>query len=445
MMTEEQKKEYLDWETKRKEECPQRASGSCHLVNGEIGWVHGMGRKTCDECFALGGEKGGEEFRTGKVKEWIEYVKKNLHGADRHILKVVKEKYMKAEEFEAAMSNPEVVFAAHRAEAWANVKPTWEMAESFIRSMMSRGLAGNKVELTVKGERHVSCFGTTLEGERVQEPCPSLMKSDDGVHHYCNACKCGDKKLARLDEKPFDKLDYPYLECAREMRGFSNFNDGSSSGIVDRVVCISLDRRRDRWERFERNIRTTKWPFGPVLRFRAVDGPKLPQPVGWKEGGGTWGCLQSHRQVLERAIMDDVKCLMVLEDDAVFAEGFREKVFDFLKKVPRNWDALMLGGQHIGQPKVNPIRISDGVYKCLNCQRTHGYLIRGNLLRTFYKTLVSWKPDMEGHTDKIMGPLFSQYNVYAPDPFLIGQDEGRSDISGKVLDVKWWPRMEVSE
>jgi len=69
--------------------------------------------------------------------------------------------------------------------------------------------------------------------------------------------------------------------------------------------------------------------------------------LGWKKGPSTWGCLCSHRLVLEQAIDDGVDSLLILEDDVCFDEYFREGVEAFLSQVPEDWDGLMFGGQHV--------------------------------------------------------------------------------------------------
>jgi hypothetical protein len=199
----------------------------------------------------------------------------------------------------------------------------------------------------------------------------------------------------------------------------------------DRVVVISLARRPERLAGFERELKDMDWPFAWPEVFRAVDGNLVPSPETWQSGGGAWGCMQSHRQILERAIMDGVDKLLVLEDDACLAPEFAERVGAFLTTVPADWDQLMLGGQHMTG---SAVPWSPGIVRCRNCQRTHAYAIRGKFLKDLYRV---WST-RQGHCDHIMGPLQAGYNVYAPDPFLIGQDRGKSDISGKVNPRKFW-------
>jgi hypothetical protein len=199
-----------------------------------------------------------------------------------------------------------------------------------------------------------------------------------------------------------------------------------------RVVVINLRRRADRLASFHQHLQERDWPFGTPERFEAIDGAKVPTPPGWSSGGGAWGCMQSHRQVLEHAIQDDVSSVLVLEDDLVLRPGFADEVKRFLRAAPDDWDQLMLGGQHMRTPE--PVK--PGVVRCKNTQRTHAYAIRGRMLRDLYARWCS--PESTNHCDHIMGPFQEGYRVYAPEPFLCGQARGLSDISGSHNPGKFW-------
>ncbi len=205
--------------------------------------------------------------------------------------------------------------------------------------------------------------------------------------------------------------------------------------LFDQVWVINLKRLPDRLERFRNGLKNGGWPFREPCLFEAIDGAKVGVPRFWRTGAGSYGCLRSHLCLLERAIMDDVASLLVLEDDAVFRTTFGADVKRFLAKVPGDWECLMLGGQHCNSL---PVPIGEGVVRAgggRGIQRSHCYALRGmEVMKTLYKT---WA-NAAVHCDWVMGPCMTGFKTYAPDPFLVGQGEGKSDISGGINPTKFW-------
>ena len=200
--------------------------------------------------------------------------------------------------------------------------------------------------------------------------------------------------------------------------------------MIDKVYLINLKRRPDRLANFRKLQNEKGWKLPEPIIFEAIDGNKVGTPDFYTAGGGAFGCRQSHISVLERAVMDDVNSLLVLEDDVTWHTGAWEQLETFLNTVPDDWQQLMLGGQHIQSAE----SIAPGVSRCLNTQRTHAYAIRGgaikDLLRLWYKC--------NSHIDHIMGGWQAGYRVYSPEPFIFGQDRGQSDISGANNPAKFW-------
>jgi hypothetical protein len=209
----------------------------------------------------------------------------------------------------------------------------------------------------------------------------------------------------------------------------------------DRVVLINLKRRPDRFKRVQEALHECRWPFKWPELVEAVDGFEAAIPPHFTRGPGAWGCLRSHHQVLERAIADRVKSILILEDDVCFVENFRESVEQFLQLVPGDWEQLMIGGQH-RHSAPRPDLIKPGVLRCFGCERTHCYAVRGEYLS---RLIGRWTDggtfNGNGHCDWIMGrdpDLQPKHRVFAPEFFLAGQERSLSDVNHRVTPRQFW-------
>ncbi len=198
------------------------------------------------------------------------------------------------------------------------------------------------------------------------------------------------------------------------------------------VTLINLKRRPDRLTTALQTIRSCNWPFPKPEIFPAIDGDLVPVPHGWKAGGGAWGCRQSHVAILQDCIMRQTEPVLVLEDDICLRSTFRADCERFFAAVPSDWECLMLGGQHMSEPR----KVKPGVVRCMNTQRTHAYAIRGRFLRDLYSRWAA--PAQVQHIDWTFGPMQGIYRTYAPDPFLFGQARSHSDICGRTNPAKFW-------
>jgi hypothetical protein len=130
----------------------------------------------------------------------------------------------------------------------------------------------------------------------------------------------------------------------------------------------------------------------------------------------------SHRAVLASAIADGVTSLLVLEDDAYPVPNFAERADEFLARVPSDWDCLMFGGEHLR----DPVPVAPGIIRCMAANRAHAYALRGRIIPALLRY---WHQYKTHHCDIVLASLMRYCNVYAPDPFLIGQGPCFSDIT----------------
>jgi hypothetical protein len=207
---------------------------------------------------------------------------------------------------------------------------------------------------------------------------------------------------------------------------------GLETGPFDRVVLLTLARRPERLRAALAQFTPDRWPFLLPEVFFGVDGSAVPTPPGFSQGAGAWGCLSSHRRIVEQALQDGIEHLLVLEDDIQLRPRFKWHIENFLDLVPKEHDGLMLGGQH----QYPYEEVGKGVVRCLNTQRTHAYSGRRKWLEELYRI---WHcRDQTVHCDWTMGPAMRRFKIYAPDPFLIGQRRSPSDICGRENPTAFW-------
>jgi len=211
--------------------------------------------------------------------------------------------------------------------------------------------------------------------------------------------------------------------------------------FFERCYCINLARAPNRWEEFQKRIAACNWPLAEPVRFDAIDGKRVRPHPRWTEGGGAWGCLQSHLSIIQKCLHDGVKSVLILEDDAEPIADFSTKCQTFLENVPDNWGMIYLGGQHLHVDRVKPILLNDQVVIPGNLNRTHAYAISRRGMETIYHHLVKgdwWERKV--HIDHWYGQLHARRTlpIYCPVEWLIWQAPGKSDVSGRDCPSRDW-------
>lgn len=256
---------------------------------------------------------------------------------------------------------------------------------------------------------------------------------------YCGSCK-----------------HYNTVNQSEEDRyGAAIENRSEMAAFFDKVWIISLEERKWRVDEVRAQMRKVGWPFVEPMWFQAVEGRRFggrpKHPSWWAASGPAWGCYMSHLTIIRDAIERGYERILVLEDDAVLVEDFRERVWEFLSQLPWFWDLFYLGGQHrpnVGAVRVpvRPISISSDnrVQSPWDVHRTHAMAYNRKFLQEAEKFLCteSYKKRLQArainrgqHIDHHMGYLCRsrKYKVYSVYPWLIGQRAGRSDISAKTF------------
>lgn len=210
----------------------------------------------------------------------------------------------------------------------------------------------------------------------------------------------------------------------------------------DKIYCITLARRPDRWHNFLDGLpEGFEQAFGKVEKWLAYDGRIMHSPPYWHGGNGAWGCYNSHKRAIEQAIIERAESVLLFEDDALFLPDFIDKTKAFLDKLPKGAEIVYLGGQHLKRQERQPQKVNDLVYRPYNVNRTHawGIIGQGAMLKVLdHLNKRNWTTPH--HIDHWMGALLESGKVkaFCPARWLVDQREGRSDVAQREKVYTHW-------
>jgi GR25 family glycosyltransferase involved in LPS biosynthesis len=186
--------------------------------------------------------------------------------------------------------------------------------------------------------------------------------------------------------------------------------------FFDKVVVINLDRRTDRMEKLDLQLKELDIQY---KRFSAVDAIKLnidPIVAG----------LRSHLQVIKDNIGRRV---LVLEDDAYFVDNFNEKFEKVMQTLPEDWDIFYLGAlvpKDVGQ--INMVNRHWGIQVLTT--GTQAYCIRPEMQHYFISKL----EDYNYYIDIGLRDFAKGYKPYITQPNLVTQFPSYSDLRLKEVN-----------
>tara|TARA_Y100001933_G_scaffold265198_1_gene336818 strand:- start:3881 stop:4603 length:723 start_codon:yes stop_codon:yes gene_type:complete len=223
----------------------------------------------------------------------------------------------------------------------------------------------------------------------------------------------------------------------------------------DKIYCINLDSRADRWEQ----VQTEFEKIGienKVIRVPAYyisnqgkkfmdfyDGKNkihIPYHVGGHarfvrgasyDMSNAFACSLSHYKCFQDAKENNYKKYLVFEDDVCF-ENYNSKLFSTaLSELPTDWEAFLLGCNDWNCSRVKSI--SDNIEKRNGFGCTHAIAINSNLYEKFEKefnkrvidantTRKRWWKRTDYFYSQITSRLYSLKNPFA------FQNDSKSDI-----------------
>lgn len=199
------------------------------------------------------------------------------------------------------------------------------------------------------------------------------------------------------------------------------------NNFFDKILCISLDNRPDRWEECVRVF--TKHNLD-VERLPAIYGRDLNIP----HQNGDWyygvlGCSMSHLFAVKYARQLNLNNVLILEDDVEFIDNVNKRFTEILPELPFDWDMLYFGGNHMESPR----KVSTHLSRVSNTLACHAI----GLNFKFFDTAIQALTNINTINDVNYTTLQKDYNVFVTDPHLAWQRPGYSSILERHEDYSF--------
>lgn len=193
----------------------------------------------------------------------------------------------------------------------------------------------------------------------------------------------------------------------------------------DKIFCINLDQRRDRWENSLNEFQ--KYSLD-VERIPGIDGSKINLDFPPNVHKGAIGCAITQLFVLKYAKQLNLNNFVLFEDDIEFHENSNILFSEYLEEVPEDWDMIYFGGQHLYGRNLK--RVSEHVFKCEYTLTAHSVAIRNTVFDRFIDSLI----DISKPCDMHYAESHKDINAYVFIPHLTWQKRSYSNILNQEVD-----------
>lgn len=191
------------------------------------------------------------------------------------------------------------------------------------------------------------------------------------------------------------------------------------NNFIDKVVYINLAHRLDRRHQVESELLKV-FPSEKILRFNAI-----------KHERGGIGCSMSHTNVLEMAIKNNWKNVLIVEDDLEWS-NFKEGIPILLELVKKPFDCIVLGGYSVNFDKKT--------FKLKDCCGRTAYLVSNHYYQPLFD---NYKQGLEllkksyvfaYRGDRFWNRIQRRDNWYVIVPKIANQRASFSDIEKRKVD-----------
>lgn len=195
------------------------------------------------------------------------------------------------------------------------------------------------------------------------------------------------------------------------------------SKYFDKIYCVNLDTRPDRLEKVQKEF--TRVGFDDISRYSAINGKHVKHSSNLLNG--EIGILQTHINIINNSIKENFKNVLIMEDDVCFTDEIN-KIEEYLKMVPEDWDMIYFGANHISGKAL--VKINDKIVR-LN----HSFGLQCVAIKnTLFNKIIEETPKFEKQIDVYYAEWQNDINAYCFHPNIALQEIGFSDIQNKITN-----------
>jgi len=193
--------------------------------------------------------------------------------------------------------------------------------------------------------------------------------------------------------------------------------------FFDKIYCINLDHRTDRWEECIEMFNHYGLDVERVSPF-----PPDEEPICCITKADL-SLIKTAKKIIEVSKQNNYKNVLILEDDVEFCDYLKDYTGESIEKrfndninfLPEDWDVLYLGS---GIDTGNKSLISGEMYKVGFAHTTHAVGISSK----FFDVIISYFENPQEAIDIIYSRLMGEYKMYSFFPNLMSQRPSFSDI-----------------
>lgn len=213
--------------------------------------------------------------------------------------------------------------------------------------------------------------------------------------------------------------------------------------FFDKIYCINLKERIDRWENCLKNFEKYE-----INHFERIEAIKVNDNLSTKRKGQI-GCALSFAKCFDKAVKEKINKILIFEDDFEFKYE-KNQLFNRLNQsiseLPCDWDSIYFGGTVVSDYGHIPLKsYSQNLYKLqsAHCLHSVGFSLKGieKIIELLNKNN-NWHNELINNYEAI-DVFFAKEYQYKTQSFITSellcyQKINQSNIESEIYDYSEW-------